>query len=65
MTPKFTQLLEQCITDGVVLGHKRAYKYNDAPSESDINQSIVNEVLNEIHEWFDFDEAKLKDKKND
>ena len=47
MTPKFTQLLEQCILDGVILGHKRAYKHNDAPSESDINQSIVNEVLNE------------------
>jgi hypothetical protein len=58
MTPKFTQLLETCILDGVILGHKRAYKYNDAPSESDINQSIVNEVLNEIHEWFDFDEPK-------
>ena len=62
MTPKFLQLLETCILDGVILGHKRAYKYNDAPSESDINQSIVNEVLNEIHEWFDFDETKLKEK---
>ena len=61
MTPKFTQLLEQCILDGVVLGHKRAYNHNATPSESDINQSIVNEVLNEIHEWFDFDEAKLKE----
>ena len=60
MTPKFTQLLETCILDGVILGHKRAYKYNDAPSESDINQSIVTEVLNEIHEWFDFDEPKEK-----
>ena len=62
MTPKFLQLLETCITDGVILGHKRAYKHNDAPSESDINQSIVNEVLNQINEWFDFDEAKLKEK---
>ena len=65
MTPKFTQLLEKCILDGVVLGHKRAYKHNDSPSESDINQSIVNEVLTEIYEWFDFDEAKLKEKNND
>jgi len=62
MTPKFTQLLEKCILDGVVLGHTRAYKHDSAPSEADINQSIVNEVLNEIHEWFDFDEAKLKEK---
>ena len=62
MTPKFTQLLEKCILDGVILGHKRAYKHDDAPSELDINGSIVNEVLTEIHEWFDFDEAKLKER---
>jgi len=49
-------LLEQCVLDGVILGHKRAYKHNDAPSESDINMSIVQEVMNEIHEWFDCDE---------
>ena len=65
MTPKFTQLLEKCILDGVVLGHKRAYKHDSTPTDSDINQSIVNEVLNEIHEWFDFDEAKLKEKNSD
>jgi len=62
MTPKFLLLLETCITDGVVLGHTRAYKHNDDPSTADINQSIVNEVLNEIHEWFDFDETKFKEK---
>ena len=65
MTPKFTQLLEKCILDGVVLGHKRAYKHDSAPSESDINQSVVNEVLTEIYEWFDFDDAKLKEKNYD
>jgi hypothetical protein len=64
MTPKFTQLLEKCILDGVILGHKRAYKHNSTPDESEINASIVNEVLNEIHEWFDFDEAKLKERNN-
>ena len=58
MTPKFTQLLEQCILDGVTLGHTRAYKHNDAPSKADINEAIVRAVLNELHEWFDFDETK-------
>jgi hypothetical protein len=61
MTPKFMQLLEQCILDGVVIGHKRAYKHNDAPSESDINMSIVHEVMTEIYEWFEFD-VTLKEK---
>ena len=60
MTPKFLRLLEQCIHDGVLIGHTRAYKYSDAPSKTDINESIVNEVLNELHEWFDFDEQGLK-----
>ena len=64
MTPKFTKLLEKCILDGVIFGHKRAYKHDSTPSETDINGSIVNEVLTEIHEWFDFDEAKLKEKNN-
>jgi hypothetical protein len=61
MTPKFMQLLEQCIADGVVIGHKRAYKHTDTPSEMQINESIVNEVLYQIHEWFDFDEEKTHD----
>jgi hypothetical protein len=60
MTPKFLQLLEKCILDGVILGHTRSYKHNDDPSTADINQSIVNEVFNEIHEWFDFDEQGFK-----
>jgi len=61
MTPKFTQLLEKCILDGVILGHKRAYKHNTTPSESDINESIFNEVLNELHEWFDFEAKSNKE----
>lgn len=56
MKPKFIRLLAECVTDGVVLGHTRAYKHNNDPSTADINESIVREVLNEIHEWFDFDE---------
>jgi hypothetical protein len=60
MTPKFLQLLETCVTDGVIFGHTRAYKHNDSPSKAEINEAIVNEVLNEIHEWFYFDELKEK-----
>jgi hypothetical protein len=61
MTPKFMQLLEQCIADGVVIGHNRAYKHTDNPSKTQIHESIVNEVLFQIHQWFDFDDAKEKD----
>jgi hypothetical protein len=55
------QLLEQCILDGVVIGHTRAYKHDDAPTKSDINMSIVQEVMNEIDGWFEFD-VTLKEK---
>jgi hypothetical protein len=60
MKPKFVQLLETCIIDGVTMGHARAYKHNDSPNEAEINEAIVNAVLLEIHEWFDFDEEKEK-----
>jgi hypothetical protein len=42
----------------VIFGHTRAYKHNDFPSKADINESIVREVLNELHEWFYFDEKE-------
>lgn len=61
MTPKFIQLLEACIIDGVVMGHTRAYKHNEHPSTAEINKAIVNAVLLEIHEWFDFDENTKAD----
>jgi predicted nucleotidyltransferase len=64
MTPKFMQLLEQCILDGVVIGHTQAYKHNDVPTKSDINMFIVQEVMNEIHEWFEFD-VTLKEKNDE
>ena len=58
MKPKFVQLLEICVIDGVTMGHTRAYKHNDSPSKAEINEAIVNAVLLEIHEWFDFDEEQ-------
>ena len=60
MKPKFLQLLETCIIDGVTMGHVRAYKHDDSPTKSQINEAIVNAVLLEIHEWFDFDEKQEK-----
>lgn len=60
MKPKFVQLLETCIMDGVTMGHARAYKHDDSPTKAQINEAIVNAVLLEIHEWFDFDEEQEK-----
>jgi hypothetical protein len=62
MKPRFMQLLETCIIDGVLAGHNRAYKHNDAPAKHEINEAIVNAVLIEIHEWFEFDDG-IEEKK--
>ena len=59
MKPKFMPLLDKCILDGVILGHDRAYEHNNAPERHEINEAIVNAVMDEINDWFDFDEGKL------
>ena len=59
MKPKFMPLLGKCILDGVILGHDQAYKHNPTPERHEINEAIVNAVMDEINDWFDFDEGKL------
>jgi hypothetical protein len=63
MKPRFMQLLETCIIDGVSFGHAHAYKHNDAPAKHEINEAIVNAVLIEIHEWFEFDDEIVEKNK--
>ena len=58
MTPKFIYLLEQCILDGITVGHDRAYKHTDSPGRHEINEAIFMAVMEELDEWFDFDEPK-------
>jgi hypothetical protein len=58
MKPKFMQLLDKCIVDGVEFGHNQAYKHNPTPERHQINEAIVHAVMNEIHEWFDLDEVR-------
>lgn len=56
MKPKALKLLEQCIEIGVEVGLHRAHKHNESPSREQIQQSIEDAILHEIHEWFDFSE---------
>jgi hypothetical protein len=63
MKAKEYNLLIQCIENGVDHGMLRtehmlrAYKYDDKPSNEQIKQTIVDSVLFEICEWFNFDEG--------
>ena len=56
MKVKEYNLLTQCVENGVEHGMRRAYKYDDKPSNEQIKQTIVDSVLLEISEWFNFDE---------
>jgi len=51
------QLLERCVEDGIARGFDRAHKHDDSPGEESIQESIKCEVMNEVCEWFDFDDA--------
>jgi hypothetical protein len=54
MIPKTYELLDRCIDEGISFGYARAFKHTDTPSESAIHESIHREVMNQIHEWFEF-----------
>ena len=58
MTPKLLPLLERCIQDGLLLGYARAYKHNDSPTVEQIADAQEQAILNEIHEWFEFEELQ-------
>lgn len=56
MKPKFPPVLEMCIENGLKLGYQRAFKHNDNPSDEEVHEAILQAVMHEIYEWFDFDE---------
>lgn len=58
MKAKEYNLVAQCVETGVMLGWNRAHKHTDSPSPEQIHSAIENAVLNEICEWFDFDDYK-------
>lgn len=56
MTPKFYELLERCIEDGLELGWNRAHKHSDCPNKLTLCDEQRVAILGQIHEWFDFPE---------
>jgi hypothetical protein len=61
MKAKEYNLIAQCVETGVMLGWNRAHKHTDTPDPDTIRNAIEQAVLNEICEWFDFDEVKTND----
>ena len=58
MKAKEYNLIAQCVENGVMLGWNRAHKHSDNPEPHFIHSHIEQAVLNEICEWFDFEDVK-------
>jgi hypothetical protein len=57
MKPKFREVLQMALEDGIRRGYRRAYKHNDNPTEETIIETIEDCVMGSIYEWFDFEET--------
>ena len=58
MKPKFHIVLETAIKQGVSYGYSRAHKHVENPTEGAIIDSIVEQVMNSLDDWFEFEEEK-------
>jgi hypothetical protein len=56
MKPKFRNVLEMAIEQGVRYGYSRAYKHVENPTEGAIIDTIVEQVMNSFDEWFEMEE---------
>jgi hypothetical protein len=56
MQVKEYTVLTDCVERGVAFGMARAYKHSDTPLPEYINGQIVDAVLVEISEYFNFKE---------
>jgi hypothetical protein len=57
MKPKLHKILETAVEQGVSYGFSRAHKHIENPTEGAIIDSIVEQVMNSLDEWFDFDDG--------
>ena len=56
MKPKVNKILEMAVEQGVSYGYRRAHKHIENPTEGAIIDSVVEQVMNSLDEWFDFEE---------
>lgn len=55
MKPDIYKVIEMCVETGVACGLRRAYKHNDKPTVEQIEGAVMQAVMHEICEWFQFD----------
>ena len=47
-------VMAQAVENGVEYGWNRAHKHTDTPDDVTIKQAIIDAVMNDVCEWFDF-----------
>jgi len=50
------ELMLMAVEDGVDLGYNSAHKYTDTPVKAHLKDCLRREVINQICNWFEFDE---------
>jgi hypothetical protein len=55
MQVKEYQVLVDCVERGVMHGMNRAHKHTDTPLPEYVNRQVIDAVLSEICEYFNFD----------
>ena len=58
MTARDGMVLERCVEVGIKLGLNRARKHQEAPTEAEVVQSIQRAIMDEVEEWFVFEEDR-------
>ena len=51
-------VLERCVEVGIKLGLNRARKHQEAPTEAEVVEAILRAVMDEVEEWFIFEEDR-------
>ena len=57
MKVKMYNLISECVDRGTQRGYRRVHKYLDNPDEVSIVDNIQREIMNELCEYFDFNDA--------
>ena len=60
MNPDAYKVLVLAVETGVALGVRRAYKHDSKPSDEAIIAAVERAVIDEICEWFKFDQEDNK-----
>jgi hypothetical protein len=56
MKARDSLVLERCVETGIRLGLNRARTHQEAPTEAEVVQAIQRAVMEEVEEWFIFEE---------